>query len=57
MRMPVRYAAPAFAPSPMLAQLERTLPHGDVWRYEPKLDGFRGLSLAQGRHGEPTPQP
>jgi ATP-dependent DNA ligase len=36
-------AVPTFAPSPMLAQLERTLPHGDVWRYEPKLDGFRGL--------------
>jgi ATP-dependent DNA ligase len=27
----------------MLARLERTLPRGDVWRYEPKLDGFRGL--------------
>lgn len=27
----------------MLAQLERTLPRGDHWRYEPKLDGFRGL--------------
>ena len=27
----------------MLAQLERTLPCGDQWRYEPKLDGFRGL--------------
>ena len=36
-------AVPAFAPSPMLAQLERTLPRGDVWRYEPKLDGFRAL--------------
>jgi ATP-dependent DNA ligase len=23
--------------------LERTLPRGDLWRYEPKLDGFRGL--------------
>jgi ATP-dependent DNA ligase len=34
---------PAFAPSPMLAQLERTLPRGDQWRYEPKIDGFRGL--------------
>jgi hypothetical protein len=29
----------------MLAQLERTLPRGDEWRYEPKLDGFRGLPL------------
>jgi len=27
----------------MLARLERTLPRGDLWRYEPKLDGFRGL--------------
>src|SRR3954447_17498994 len=27
----------------MLARLERTLPRGDQWRYEPKLDGFRGL--------------
>src|SRR5262249_36458163 len=29
--------------APMLARLERSLPRGDVWRYEPKLDGFRGL--------------
>jgi bifunctional non-homologous end joining protein LigD len=28
---------------PMLAQLEAQLPIGDAWRYEPKLDGFRGL--------------
>jgi ATP-dependent DNA ligase len=27
----------------MLARLEQKLPSGDVWRYEPKLDGFRGL--------------
>jgi ATP-dependent DNA ligase len=27
----------------MLAQFERTLPRGEHWRYEPKLDGFRGL--------------
>jgi ATP-dependent DNA ligase len=27
----------------MLAQLEPRLPRGDSWRYEPKLDGFRGL--------------
>ena len=27
----------------MLARLERTLPKGEAWRYEPKLDGFRGL--------------
>jgi ATP-dependent DNA ligase len=29
--------------APMLARLERRLPIGDGWRYEPKLDGFRGL--------------
>jgi ATP-dependent DNA ligase len=33
----------AFAPLPMLAHLEQTLPRGNQWRYEPKLDGFRGL--------------
>jgi ATP-dependent DNA ligase len=27
----------------MLALLESCLPVGDQWRYEPKLDGFRGL--------------
>ena len=27
----------------MLAQLQQRLPRGDAWRYEPKLDGFRGL--------------
>lgn len=27
----------------MLAHLERILPRGENWRYEPKLDGFRGL--------------
>src|SRR5215207_3897772 len=31
------------APAPMLAQLEPRLPVGPSWRYEPKLDGFRGL--------------
>jgi ATP-dependent DNA ligase len=31
------------APAPMLARLEPRLPRGDQWRYEPKLDGFRGL--------------
>jgi ATP-dependent DNA ligase len=30
-------------PAPMLAHLESRLPAGDSWRYEPKLDGFRGL--------------
>ena len=29
--------------APMLARLDHRLPTGDVWRYEPKLDGFRGL--------------
>src|SRR5579859_6382905 len=27
----------------MLAQLASRLPSGALWRYEPKLDGFRGL--------------
>src|SRR5437870_574341 len=27
----------------MLAQLGNQLPSGQQWRYEPKLDGFRGL--------------
>ena len=27
----------------MLARLEPTLPRGELWRYEPKLDRFRGL--------------
>ena len=27
----------------MLARLESRLPRGQQWRYEPKLDGFRGL--------------
>src|SRR5205814_10229543 len=27
----------------MLARLDQRLPRGDLWRYEPKLDGFRGL--------------
>jgi ATP-dependent DNA ligase len=29
--------------APMLARLESSLPRGAEWRYEPKLDGFRGL--------------
>ncbi|HEY3062764.1 MAG TPA: ATP-dependent DNA ligase, partial [Chloroflexota bacterium] len=29
--------------APMLAQLDTRLPSGRHWRYEPKLDGFRGL--------------
>ena len=31
------------APEPMLAQLASRLPTGASRRYEPKLDGFRGL--------------
>jgi ATP-dependent DNA ligase len=31
------------APAPMLAQLAPRLPTGEPWRYEPKLDEFRGL--------------
>jgi ATP dependent DNA ligase domain len=30
-------------PVPMLTPLEPRLPRGEAWRYEPKLDGFRGL--------------
>jgi ATP-dependent DNA ligase len=37
-------------PAPMLARLERKLPQGEPWRYEPKLDGFRGL-LGRTRSG------
>jgi len=33
---------------PMLAALKHSLPIGDQWLYEPKLDGFRGL-LRQGQ--------
>jgi ATP-dependent DNA ligase len=33
----------AEVPLPMLARLESSLPRGAEWRYEPKLDGFRGL--------------
>jgi ATP-dependent DNA ligase len=33
----------AFSPSPMLARQAPTLPQDPGWRYEPKLDGFRGL--------------
>jgi ATP-dependent DNA ligase len=40
-----------FAPSPMLAQLQKRLPIGDQWRYEPKLDGFRGLLWRRGDNG------
>jgi hypothetical protein len=37
-----------FAAAPMLAQLQRRLPIGEAWRYEPKLDGFRGLLWRRG---------
>jgi len=39
------YSRPVLGPvpQPMLARLQSTLPRGDQWRYEPKLDGFRGL--------------
>ena len=33
----------AFPFPPMLAALKHSLPIGDQWLYEPKLDGFRGL--------------
>ena len=35
---------------PMLAALKHSLPIGDQWLYEPKLDGFRGL-LRHGSNG------
>jgi ATP-dependent DNA ligase len=38
----------AEVPSPMLARLESSLPRGAAWRYEPKLDGFRGLLWRSG---------
>jgi ATP-dependent DNA ligase len=33
----------------MLARPSMTLPAGEVWRYEPKLDGFRALVHSDGR--------
>src|SRR5579859_7779736 len=39
----LRLAVALDAPEPMLAQLASRLPTGAPWRYEPKLDGFRGL--------------
>src|SRR5579859_4334405 len=39
----LRVAVALDAPEPMLAQLASRLPSGALWRYEPKLDGFRGL--------------
>jgi ATP-dependent DNA ligase len=33
---------------PMLAKLQRELPRGDGWRYEPKWDGFRAIVFRDG---------
>ena len=53
--------APAHAPAlPQLARSRTTLPEGDGWAYEPKLDGFRALVFVDGetveiasRNGKP----
>ena len=50
-----RLGQPAYPPgpvlvsqvAPMLAQLQSQLPIGDGRRYEPKLDGFRGMLQRQ----------
>ncbi len=34
--------------APMLAKLEREIPRGEGWRYEPKWDGFRALVVREG---------
>src|SRR5207247_8882252 len=34
--------------APMLAKLERELPRGDGWIYEPKWDGFRAIVFVSG---------
>ncbi|MBW3668549.1 MAG: ATP-dependent DNA ligase [Actinobacteria bacterium] len=34
--------------TPMLAKLQRDLPIGEQWRYEPKFDGFRALAFRDG---------
>jgi len=34
--------------APMLAKLQRELPDGDGWRYEPKWDGFRAIVFTGG---------
>jgi ATP-dependent DNA ligase len=34
--------------APMLAKLERELPRGDGWVYEPKWDGFRAIVFVSG---------
>lgn len=33
---------------PMLARLEKELPRGDEWVYEPKWDGFRAMAFVDG---------
>lgn len=45
---------------PMLSKLEREIPHGDGWLYEPKWDGFRAIVFRSGddlrvdsRNGQP----
>ena len=40
--------APAFV-TPMAAQSVKSLPEGEEWLYEPKLDGYRALLLKDGR--------
>lgn len=34
--------------APMLAKLEREIPRGDGWSYEPKWDGFRAIVFREG---------
>ena len=34
--------------APMLAKLEREIPRGEGWRYEPKWDGFRAIVFREG---------
>ncbi len=47
--MPATKALPFEPPlAPMLAKLEREIPRGDGWRYEPKWDGFRAIVFREG---------
>jgi len=34
--------------APMLAKLDREIPRGEGWRYEPKWDGFRAIVFREG---------
>jgi len=34
--------------APMLAKLDREIPRGEGWRYEPKGDGFRAIAFREG---------